>query len=556
MKYDVCVFGGCSVNQMFFQNTDGTYDKKPNISSPGGKGSNQAVAASRAGAKTTIITRIGKDDIGKNIIENLQFNLVDTSNVEMIEGLTNDYANIRIQIKDKDNEIERFNGAIDNFTTDMIENHKDVLLKSKIIVCQLKCPKVVTEALIDFCDKNNKMLILTPCRPDKLSITDPNNIRLIDKISLITCNRKEAEILFNTNDIESCVNKYPNKLIVTLGSEGLIYSNGNRIIKMPAIDVPVLDTTGAGDTLNGNLSAFLAQGLDLQHALRKAMYASAMKLTHKTAQSGMPYIDDLENFITNIRHKKFQYDQELQLSLRVIKTAYDRVKYSSKFKIYSKADDSLVTDIDLEIEEYLIKEIKTKFPDDNIVSEENFPNNKLADRTWIIDPIDGTNHFIKKDGSWGIQLAFYDKSSTRFSVIYLPQKNELYYAVENQGAYLNNNKIIPRKTAPVKQSIVEFCGTIHNKYEEKKNYLKKLMPNGRLNVVDILYINSCCIAYTNLISRKTDALISSVNRPYDVMPGEFLCKECGISITYLDFNEEVRLVTDNKEIKDIILNNN
>lgn len=55
----------------------------------------------------------------------------------------------------------------------MIDKYKDVILNSKIIVCQLKIPKEVTERLINFCNNNNKILILTPCRPEKLSISEP-----------------------------------------------------------------------------------------------------------------------------------------------------------------------------------------------------------------------------------------------------------------------------------------------------------------------------------------------------------------------------------------------
>lgn len=553
MKYDVCVFGGAALDQTFYQNVDGSYDETPNVYAPGGKGANQAVAASRAGAKTTIITRIGKDDIGENILENLHFNMVDTSNVEMIEGLQNDYSNIYINIKDKDNDIQRFAGAINSFTVDMIERYKEVLLDSKIIVCQLKIPKEVTEALVNFCYENNKILIMTPCRPEKLSITDAKNLELIDKISIITCNRKECETIFNTDNIESCIARYPNKLIVTLGSQGLMYHNGERIVKMPSIECEVLDTTGAGDTLNGNLSALLAKGMDLQHALRKSMYASTMKLTKKTAQAGMPYIEDLETFIANTRNKKFEYSEELNFAMQIVKDAYDRVKYNSNLKIHLKPDDTLVTDTDLAIEKYLLKEIKQKFPEDNFVTEENYPDNKLQDRTWVIDPIDGTSHFIKQDGMWGIQLAFYNKEATRFSIIYLPDKNELYYAAENQGAYLNNNKILPSIPTPVNQSIVEFGGSVYKELETKKICLERLLKDNRLVVANILQINSCCISYTNLASGKTDALIIATQKPWDIMPGEFLCKECGIKGAYIDFEQKVRVVTKNSELKNIIL---
>lgn len=553
MKYDICVFGGCSLDQTYYQKIDGTYNETPDLISPGGKGANQAVAAAKAGAKTTIISRIGKDDIGDKIINNLTFFGVDTSNIEIENGLSNDYGNIYINLKDKDNEIKRFNGAINSFTKEMVEKYKDVLLNSKIIVCQLKIPKEVTEELINFCHKNKKILILTPCRPDRLSITDPNNIKLIDKISIITCNKQECMTMFNTENIEECVKKYPNKLIVTLGAEGLIYYNGKRIIKMPAIETEVVDTTGAGDTLNGNLSAFLAKGMDLKHALRKAMYASTMKLKVKSAQTGMPFLEDLEIFIRNYRNKDFTYNKELNLILNKIKYAYERVKYKP-FEIREKFDSTLVTDTDIEIENYLIDQIKEVYPNDNFLTEEHYPDNKLINRTWIIDPIDGTNHYIKKDGFWGIQLAFYDKEKTRFSVIYLPERKELFYAAENIGVFKNNEKILEIESSPLEYSVIEFGGSISKSFETKEKCLKKLIKDNKLQVANIYHVNSSCISYTNLIQGKTDALILATNKPWDIMPGEFMAQECGIKTSHIDVANNVRLLTNNEKIEKLIIN--
>lgn len=553
MKYDICVFGGSSLDMMFYQKTDGTYNYTPDMKVPGGKGANQAVAASRAGAKTTIITRIGKDEIGKSIFENLNFNMVDTSNVEMIEGLENDYSKIKIKLEDKDNDIERFSGAIDSFSPDMIDKYSDVLLNSQIITCQLKVPKEVTEKLINFCYENKKILILTPCRPKKLSISEPGNLELIDKISLITCNRKECETIFNTDNIEECVKRYPNKLIVTLGKDGLMYHNGKRIVQMPAIDVEVIDTIGAGDTLNGNLAAFIAKGIDLQHAIRKAMYASAMKIQVKSAQAGMPYLEDLEDFISTIRNKKFEYNNELNFAIQIVKEAYDKVKSHSRFKISTKEDNTLVTNIDIAIEKFLISKIKSMFKNDIFLTEENYPNNKLKDRTWVIDPIDGTSQFVKGTSFWGIQLAFFDKGTTKFAIIYLPKSNEFFYAAANQGAYINNNKILAKPEIPLNQAVVEFGGTIYKELENKKVYFNKLVKKDRLMVANLYHVNSSCIAYTNLASGKTDGLITSSHKPWDVMPGMLICKESGITSYHLDFDNKLTLLTKSQALKDLLL---
>lgn len=297
MKYDICIFGGCSVDLMFYEKEDGTYNTNPDKIVPGGKASNQAVAASRAGAKVTIITRIGKDKIGETIYNNLKYNDVDTSNIEMIPNLKNDFSEIYIDLETKDNEIIRNTSSINSFTVDMIEKYKDVLLNSSIIASQLKVPKNVSDSLINFCYENNKPIIVTPCNPDKLSLD------LIDKISIITANQKECETIFKTTNIEECVTKYPNKLIVTLGKEGVIYHDGTNIVRLPAILSDNLkDTTGAGDTFNGNLAYCLTHGYTLKDAIVRSQYASSMKVQVATAQAGMPDKEELDKYVEDFNN--------------------------------------------------------------------------------------------------------------------------------------------------------------------------------------------------------------------------------------------------------------
>ena len=105
-----------------------------------------------------MISRLGKDEIGHKILENLVYNNITTNNIEVVEGLQNDCSNIIIDNKTKDNEIIRFAGAIDSFTPDMIKKKKKVLLNSKIVVAQMKVPKEVSVELINFCYDNIRLL--------------------------------------------------------------------------------------------------------------------------------------------------------------------------------------------------------------------------------------------------------------------------------------------------------------------------------------------------------------------------------------------------------------
>lgn len=299
--YDVVVLGGASLDRMFYQREDGSYPNNADSSVPGGKGANQAVAVARAGASVTFLSKLGNDFIGAGIISNLQGNGVDISRVKMVNGLQNDSSEIRIHAQDKDNEISRVSGAIDSFTTDMVRDNADVLLTARIVISQLKAPKEVIEELIDFCYRNHKFLILTPCRPKKLEVSDPHNCELIAKIGMIFCNRQECKTIFGTEDIESCVKQYPCKLVVTLGEEGLMYCDGNHLIRMPGIKTAVTDTTGAGDTLCGNFAAAYCQGMSVVDALKRGICAATLKVQKKSAQEGMPTKEDLDRFIQNLR---------------------------------------------------------------------------------------------------------------------------------------------------------------------------------------------------------------------------------------------------------------
>ena len=374
MKYDICVFGGCALDSFYFKDENGNLPEVPSLVLPGGKGANQAVAASRAGARVTMISRLGKDEIGQKILENLVYNNITTNNIEVVEGLQNDCSNIIIDNKTKDNEIIRFAGAIDSFTPDMIDRYKKVLLNSKIVVAQMKVPKEVSVELINFCYDNGIPLVVTPCRPKKLSIEDdPSNKELIDKITYITANKSECETIFGTSDVEKCVTMYPNKLIVTLGNDGVMYHNGSKVVHVPAVLTDkVEDTTGAGDTFNGNFVACLVDGYNFNEAIIRSQYASSLKVQSKGAQDGMPYKDELEKYIVNRLMYGNDYTGEFEVALNAILRAYDKIKGQAILNVRQKNDETFVTDSDLLVEKMIVDEIEDHFKNDNFVTEDHF----------------------------------------------------------------------------------------------------------------------------------------------------------------------------------------
>lgn len=296
-KYDVCVVGGCSIDMTCYD----TDMNKTEIDF-GGKGANQAVAAARAGAKTCIVTILGNDKYCGLIKDNFSKNNVEIF-AKIAQNEVNDLA--KITITKGDNSIERVGKIITLFDKSLIDEFKNVILSSKYVVLQNKTSYDFTKNLIEFCYENKIKTILTPTKPDLISIKDNKNIELIDKVSYICANEKETKIVFNSDNIEEIVKKYPNKLITTLGEKGLIFNDGVKNICVDAVKIKnVVDTTGAGDTFCGNFVANLANGDAFEDAVKNAQYASAYKIQIKSAQKGMPTKNELQKFIQKLNKSR------------------------------------------------------------------------------------------------------------------------------------------------------------------------------------------------------------------------------------------------------------
>lgn len=240
--------------------------------------------------------------------------------------------------------------------------------------------------------------------------------------------------------------------------------------------------------------------------------------------------------------------KEFEVAYAAIMNVVDITKQS--FAVQTKDDGTCVTGADVLVEKKLINAIKQAFPNDNFVTEESNSTNQISStgRTWIIDPIDGTLHYTHDSIFWGIQLAFMDKAETKFSIISLPKLGEVYYAKKGEGVFLNHTKLSLKPPLEFRRCIVEFGGSMHKYYKEKQRILESLIFSEK-GSPGIMHINASCISFTNLISGKTDALIISTKKPWDIIPGIFLCEEAGIKEEKIG---NLELYTNNSELAKFI----
>lgn len=254
----------------------------------GGKGANQAIALSRSGVSVFMLGAVGDDQYGKQLIQNLQDNQIDTQAVQVNDAIESGSAHIQIQ--SGDNRIIVVPGANDTVSIAQIQANQNLINQMDMVVLQNELPLGTIEYLIDFCFEQQIPTIYNPAPVKKI------NQAYLDKVTYLTPNEHEIVQLFDEENYMEVLKRYPNKLIVTLGSKGAAFFDGEQIVTVPAQTVKdVVDTTGAGDTFNGYLANGILAGYSLAESLALGNAASALAIQTAGAQAGIPYEEEVAN---------------------------------------------------------------------------------------------------------------------------------------------------------------------------------------------------------------------------------------------------------------------
>ena len=263
---------------------------------PGGKGANQAVAASRAGGDVTFVTKVGNDLFGEKSAEmykteglNVDYIFTDPANPSGI-GM------IFVDAKGE-NCISVASGANGTLGTSEIESARDAIESSYLILMQLEIPAESVAKAARIASEKGVKVVLNPAPAQTLS---PELLRFVD---IIIPNETEAEILTgikvtDETSAESAARKLGESgirtVIVTLGSKGALIKDGDNIVKVDAVPVIPVDTTAAGDTFCGAFCVGLSEGKSVIDSVRFGCKAAAISVTRRGAQASTPYRNEME----------------------------------------------------------------------------------------------------------------------------------------------------------------------------------------------------------------------------------------------------------------------
>jgi len=300
----ICVFGVFVADLCFFAETipvkGQTVLGKNHIVGPGGKGSNQAIAAARLKGNVHFITKIGQDthaNMALKLYKEAQLNI---NSIIQDKKLSTGVAGIMID-ESGNNAINVVAGAAAHLNNEDIDQNLNTIKNSKIFLTQLETPEQVTLYALSKAKENNCVTILNPAPARKI---EEEYFKLID---YFTPNETEAEFYLNKkikseNDIKEAANQFLKKgvknIIITLGEKGVYYSNGkeNYFVEACKLKNNVVDTTGAGDAFNGAFAVGLANSLENKDALVFANKVAGISTTKLGAAASMPLLQDVENY--------------------------------------------------------------------------------------------------------------------------------------------------------------------------------------------------------------------------------------------------------------------
>jgi ribokinase len=264
---------------------------------PGGKGGNQAVAAARLGVPTAFIGAVGKDALGTEARASLEWEGVDLQGLVTLEGEVTGVALITVDAGGE-NTIAVAGGANVSLSPAHVERAFAGLRPTggDVVLVGHEIRTPTTEAALRLARDAGATAVLNPAPVGDLSmaalrlahVVTPNRGELID---LVDEDRPDAAPVARS----LLVGAPELAVLVSLGADGALLVRSDGSLPIPALaGVSVVDTVGAGDTLNGALAAGLATGLSLEVAARRAVVAASLAVTRSGAREGMPTAAELE----------------------------------------------------------------------------------------------------------------------------------------------------------------------------------------------------------------------------------------------------------------------
>jgi myo-inositol-1(or 4)-monophosphatase len=228
------------------------------------------------------------------------------------------------------------------------------------------------------------------------------------------------------------------------------------------------------------------------------------------------------------------YTKELDVAKSVAKEMgkIQLKNFRKNLKVIRKSPKDFVSNVDLECQNLSYELLRKDFQYE-ILSEEKKTQDEIeTELFWIIDPVDGTHNYISGLPNFGVSIALASKKEFMLGVIYLPYFDEMYYAVKNQGAFMNGEKIQVSKNNDLEKSMIAF---------DNQFYLNKKSFDVYKKIVDACFttriLGSAVYDFCLIASGKIDARVWNNTKVFDFAAGLTILNEAGGKVTDFSGNQ-------------------
>lgn len=218
------------------------------------------------------------------------------------------------------------------------------------------------------------------------------------------------------------------------------------------------------------------------------------------------------------------FSKDVVLAIQAAQAAGKIIKqgYRKKITTETKSDRSLVTNIDQSAERVII-DLLEKNSDHAIMSEESDERPGSSGLTWVIDPIDGTTNFFRKQKAFAVSIALMRETESVLGVVFNPLTNDIYYAEQNKGAFLNKRVLhVAQESEPIKSIIFFNYGSDYEHRETIAHVVRRLIQKFDLRIWGTTALEMCTVALGTC-----DAFICVGDKLWDYAAAMLIVKEAG-----------------------------